>query len=203
MKLNKAEFCLVDNPFRAFLQSQYEAPVLRSLSSITNIDRALEIGCGNGYGTTIIRKLFHPRSIDAIDLDEKMIDLAQRRHQDKDTNFRVMDACRLDWPDNQFDAAFEFNSIHHIANWKDCLRELKRVLKPGGELILEELPRDTFESGLGKIWYRSFSHPTPEMFTAKEFTAYISDLGLVIEQYKEANPLGLLKHFFLVARKLA
>jgi ubiquinone/menaquinone biosynthesis C-methylase UbiE len=55
-----------------------------------------------------------------------------------------MDASKLDFPDNHFDAVFDFGIIHHIPNWKDCIQELKRVLKPNGEVILEELSIDTF-----------------------------------------------------------
>jgi ubiquinone/menaquinone biosynthesis C-methylase UbiE len=55
-----------------------------------------------------------------------------------------MDASKLDFPDGHFDAVFDFGIIHHIPNWKDCIQELKRVLKPNGEVILEELSIDTF-----------------------------------------------------------
>jgi methylase of polypeptide subunit release factors len=71
MKLNKIEFALMNNPIRAFIQEKHEIAVLRKMFSLANIENALEIGCGNGYGTKLIKKYFRPRRIDAVDLDEK------------------------------------------------------------------------------------------------------------------------------------
>jgi trans-aconitate methyltransferase len=78
MKLNKIEFLLMNNPIRALIQETHEVSVLRGMTSIGNIDRALEIGCGNGHGTKLIKRYFGPRRIDAVDLDEKMIEIAIR-----------------------------------------------------------------------------------------------------------------------------
>ncbi len=99
MKLNRIEFFLMNNPLRAFIQEKYEARILRAMSSIENIDRALEIGCGNGHGTTIIKKLFRPGNIVAIDLDQRMIDIARRNNQDSSVIYKVMDESKLDFPD--------------------------------------------------------------------------------------------------------
>ncbi len=66
MKLNKIEFLLINNPIRALIQKIHEMRVLRGLTSIGNIDRALEIGCGNGHDAKLIKKHFSPRCIDAI-----------------------------------------------------------------------------------------------------------------------------------------
>ena len=71
MKLNKTEFALMNNPIRAFIQEKHEIRVLRRMTPITNIGIALEIGCGNGYGTKLIKAYFCPSRIVAIDLDEK------------------------------------------------------------------------------------------------------------------------------------
>ena len=76
-----------------------------------------------------------------IDLDEKMIKKALKRDIQNAT-FDVMDASKLDFIDDQFNAVFDFGIIHHIPNWKECILELKRVLKNGGEIILEELSID-------------------------------------------------------------
>ena len=105
------------------------------MTSIVNIDRALEIGCGNGHGTRLIKKYFGPRLIDAVDLDEKMIEIAIRTNDDPSIHYKVMDASKLSFPDNAFDAIFDFGIIHHIPNWRDCISEMNRVLKNGGEAI--------------------------------------------------------------------
>ena len=127
---------------------------------------ALEIGCGIGSGTKIIKKLFSPKYVFAIDLDEKMIEIAQRRNRDKSVTYKVMDASKLDAPDSYFDAIFDFGIIHHIPNWKDCFKELKRVLKPNGEVILEDLSMDSFSKGIGKVWRKITAHPYQSMCSA-------------------------------------
>jgi len=201
MKLNHIEFILMNNPLRAFIQEKYEVNILRNMSSIKNIETALEIGCGNGNGTKLIKKYFLPKNIIAIDLDERMIEIAQKRNKDPRVTFKVMDASKLDFPDNCFDAVFDFCIIHHIPNWKDCIEEVKRVLKPKGEFILEEVSIETFTKGIGRLWRKLLDHPYDYMFTPKQFTDYLNQTGFEILNYKELNPLKLIRHFSLNAVK--
>lgn len=147
--MNKNEFWLMNNPARAFIQ-RFEARKLRKMSDLKEGKNILEIGCGQGVGTQLIKTYFKPQRIQAIDLDPKMIQRAKRRIKDSHVHFEVGDASQLRFKDNSFDAIFDFGIIHHIPNWRDCLKELYRVLKPGGQLIMEDLSIDTFQTRLGE-----------------------------------------------------
>jgi ubiquinone/menaquinone biosynthesis C-methylase UbiE len=201
MKTNKLEFIVMNSRIRAYIQERYELKILLSLTAKKNIQTVLEIGCGNGNGTKLIKKYFSPLNITAIDFDEKMIKIAQKLNKDPNTSFAVMDASNLDFPDNQFDAIFDFGIIHHIPNWKDCLKELKRVLKPNGELIIEDLSLDSFTKGTGRLWKLLSAHPYDFMYTQKEFTDFLKEIGFNIINFKESDPLKLVKFFSLNAIK--
>jgi ubiquinone/menaquinone biosynthesis C-methylase UbiE len=199
VKLNKLEFIAMNSPIRSVIQERYELRILRSMTLKRNIQSVLEIGCGNGNGTKLIKKYFSPDNITAIDLDERMIKIAQKRNKDSSVSFKIMDASNLDFPDKRFDAIFDFGIIHHIPNWKDCLVELKRVLLPNGELIIEDLSLDSFTKGTGKLWKILSDHPYESMYTAAEFTEFLKEIGFKIINYKESNPLKLVKFFSLNA----
>lgn len=201
MKLNWIEFSLMNNWLRGYIQEQHEIRILRQMSSIKDIETALEIGCGNGNGAKLIDKFFSPKEIIAIDLDEKMIELAQKHYRDTNRTFEVMDASKLNFPDNRFDAVFDFGIIHHIPNWRKCVRELGRVLKPNGELILEELSIESFSTGIGKLWRKMLTHPYEDMYTVQEFVTFLNQSHFEVLKFKELNPLKLLRHFLLIAKK--
>lgn len=188
---------VMNNPLRALIQEKYELRILRNMSSIHAIGQSLEIGCGNGNGTRLIKKYFSPNNITAIDLDDKMIAIAKSRNKDTSIVFRVMDASKLEFPDNQFDAIFDFGIIHHIPNWKECIRELRRVLKPGGKIIIEDLSRETFTKGIGRLWRILSDHPYESMYTAGEFNDYLMESGFKILNYKQSNPFRLIRFFSL------
>ena len=199
MKLNYLEFLLVNNPIRAYVQEKYELPILMSMVGSKTFDAVLEIGCGNGNGTKLIRKYFNTRHITAIDLDEKMIQIAQETVVDESTVFQVMDASKLDFPNESFDAIFDFSSIHHIPNWKNCIEELKRVLKVGGKLILEEFSIDTFSGFPGRLYRSLLTHPYEQMFSTEEIAQHIENVGFKIDNIKKLNPFKMVPHFFLLA----
>jgi len=201
MKLNMIEFLLMNNPIRGYLQEIHEVKILRQMTSISAIGHALEIGCGNGNGTRLIKKYFDPQKITAVDIDDRMIEIAKRKNIDSSVKHKVMDASKLDFTNDTIDAIFDFGIIHHIPNWKDCISEIKRVLKPGGEVILEELSIDSFHTLSGRIWRILLDHPYDEMFSTKEFVDELELHGFVINGFKESYPLRLFKHFSLVATK--
>lgn len=201
MKLNPFEYRIVNNPIRALIQEYVETREMRKNSNLGEGKRILEIGCGNGTGTKLIKKYFKPGEIEAIDLDPKMIALAEKNNKDPKTRFRVGDASQLPYPDNSFDAVFDYGIIHHIADWQTALKELKRVVKPRGTLILEDLSKETFQTRFGRHFRKHVDHPYQEMHTQKEFREQLQKLGLKINYEKTHHPLHLLRYFLIIAEK--
>jgi ubiquinone/menaquinone biosynthesis C-methylase UbiE len=201
MKLNPFECRIVNNPVRALIQEYIETREMRKHSSLPEGGRVLEVGCGNGTGTRLIKKYFKPEEIEAVDLDLRMIEIAVRNNKDPETRFRVADASKLPYPDNSFDAVFDYGIIHHIPNWRDCLRELHRVTKPGGTLILEDLSKETFQTRFGRHFRKYVDHPYEEMHTQEDFREQLQKLGLKITYEKIHHPLYTLRYFIIIARK--
>lgn len=201
MLMNYTEFWSMNNPVRGFIQEFVEVKKLRALSKLSENKEILEIGCGNGKGTKLIKKYFHAKKIVAIDLDERMIRQANRGKKDASISFEVGDAAKLSYAANSFDAVFDFGIIHHIPNWKDCLKELRRVLKPDGELLLEDLSIETFGTPFGKIMRSILAHPYDSMYKKDEFIEYLETLGFKVKRHESHYPVGLMKYFVVIAVK--
>jgi len=92
-------------------------------------------------GTGLDIPTFPPgRTITALDISPKMLEVAQARIDayDGTINARVMDVHDMDFPDNSFDQVFTSCTFCSVPNPVDGLVQLKRVLKPGGELYMFE-----------------------------------------------------------------
>jgi ubiquinone/menaquinone biosynthesis C-methylase UbiE len=200
MLLNKNEFFVMSNPFWGWIQELIVLKVLRQQISLRKGKVVLEIGCGNGNGTKLIKKYFKPKEIYGIDLDPKMIEIAQKKQKAEGVFFTVGDAAKLPYKDQMFDAVFDFGVIHHIAAWKECLKEVKRVLKPGGQLIIEDVSIETFENPLGRFFRKFFNHPYGTMYKRGEFFGFLEHQGWHITSRKVLNPVGF-EYFIVVAAK--
>jgi ubiquinone/menaquinone biosynthesis C-methylase UbiE len=184
--MNKIEFWLMNNPIRA-LSQRYEAKRMKVMTGFRGGD-VLEIGCGQGTGTLLIDRLFSPKKITAMDLDEKMIRRAKRRVHLKHVQFQKGDATNLDFKNNQFDAVFDFGILHHIPNWKVALKEVHRVLKPKGQFILEDLSIESFRLPvIGWLLRVLLDHPYGEMYLREEFFEFVGKNGFKVIAQKE-NP---------------
>ncbi|HYI09844.1 MAG TPA: class I SAM-dependent methyltransferase [Thermoanaerobaculia bacterium] len=139
--------------------------------------RVLEIGCGSGYGATVIKRRFNVAKLMASDLDPQLIARARARVRDAAVSFEIADACNLACPDDTYDAIFDFGVIHHIPNWRECLRELRRVVKPGGKLFLIDTPIESYSTFVGWITRICTSHPYDTMFSENEFVSCLGELG--------------------------
>lgn len=166
-----------------------------------SLGRVLDIGCGEGEGTKNILRYWRPQSIDAIDLDQKMIVRAKRRIKSKRVSFRVGDAANLSFAKaNSYDAIFDFAIIHHIPNWQDCLKELHRVLKPGGYLHIEDASIESFtETVFGRFLQGLLDHPYDQMYSKGTFEAELQRIGFAELESAEVKPIHL---FFKVMQKV-
>ena len=93
----------------------------------------LEIGSGEGYGI----KELSPKSQKYIAIDKFETEIDSSKHQDSDIEFLQMNVPPLtDIDDNSIDFVVTFQVIEHIKNDKEFVKEIFRVLKKGGKLIL-------------------------------------------------------------------
>lgn len=115
---------------------------LLSLLQPTPGERILEIGPGTGYYTLDVAPRLSPRGqLDVLDIQQEMLDdLRQRRAALGIDNVKETrgDASQLPYPDAAFDAAFLVATLGEIPDKAGALREIRRVLKPGGRLIVGE-----------------------------------------------------------------
>ncbi|MBM2820501.1 MAG: hypothetical protein HW405_261 [Candidatus Berkelbacteria bacterium] len=95
----------------------------------------LDIGCGAGYGSyKLIRA--GAKKVYGVDIIANSIEYCQTHHFNPGLFFKQGDITRLDFDDNFFDQICAFEVIEHIKNYEKAVSELRRVLKPGGLLII-------------------------------------------------------------------
>ena len=104
----------------------------------------LEVGCGLGTDGAQFAKA--GARYTGIDLTDAAVGLAKRRFElfDLPGTFRVADAERLDFPDNSFDLVYSHGVLHHTPDTAAAVREIHRVLRPGGKAVVMLYHRDSY-----------------------------------------------------------
>jgi ubiquinone/menaquinone biosynthesis C-methylase UbiE len=177
VRLNAIETALMNNPVRAAIQRRFEAERLLAMGGRMRGGRALEVGCGRGVGVALILDLFGAGEVDAFDLDPRMVERARARLQRRGEKIHlwVGDATAITAPDAHYDAVFDFGIVHHVPDWRAALKEIRRVLRPGGRLYAEEV----FERFLADpLWRRLLEHPQEDRFDAARFERGLEEAGL-------------------------
>lgn len=90
----------------------------------------LDIGCSTGYLTTTYSSVF--TNVTGLDIDEKAIQHAQCENSSEHIKFQVGDSMNINFPENSFDAITCTHIYEHVPNSTQLLKEIYRVLKPGG-----------------------------------------------------------------------
>src|SRR5436190_22055032 len=114
MKLNWLGRATMNNAARSWGQ-HYAAAWLERLGGRVEGGRVLEVGCGRGVGVQIILQRFGAASVEAIDLDPKMVECARRRLAAYDptrVRLSVGHLTCVQAGDATFDAVFDFGAMH-------------------------------------------------------------------------------------------
>ena len=109
-------------------------------------ERILEVGPGTGYYTLDVAEWVNPDGeVEILDLQQEMLDHTMRRAGERglvNVTPTQSDATSMPYEDGTFDAAYLVTVLGEIPDQDAALRELARVLKPGGRLVVGELLGD-------------------------------------------------------------
>ncbi len=127
--------------YEALWQSQL-APAQEKLigcAALSPGERVLDLACGTGLVSFAAAQAVGPHgSVIGVDLSGRMIDAAWQRAREKslgNVSFARMDAEQLDLPDGSFDVALCSLGFMYMPEPEQALREMRRVLRPGGRLV--------------------------------------------------------------------
>jgi len=121
-------------------------------------ERLLEVGPGTGYYTFELASAVGEGSVEVFDIQQEMLDhvMAQAaRRGAANVHPRRGDAQALPYEDASFDAAVLVTVLGEIPDQRQALREIARVLRPGGRLVVGELFGDPHMVTSGKLRERA------------------------------------------------
>jgi ubiquinone/menaquinone biosynthesis C-methylase UbiE len=112
----------------------------------------LDVGCGPGNITADLASRLGDGPVTGVDLSEEVIEMARSQYDSETTpnlSFEVGNVYELDFPNKSFDVVYAHQVLQHLARPVDALKEMRRVLKPGGTLAV----RDADYGGF--VWWPS------------------------------------------------
>ena len=166
---NPAEHCLRLMHLRAYDEAVGHA---------TGRD-VLDVGCNTGYGT--VRFAPVAGRVVGVDVSPRAIDAARQRSLDGRPEFVLTSGFELPFPDDSFDLVTSFQVLEHVPDPLAYLREIERVARPGGTVILATPNAATrLDPGMTP-WNRFHVHE----YLADELRA------LLLEVFPDVSVLGM------------
>jgi len=159
-----------------------------NLDQLPSSSTLLDVGCGIGGSSRILAKDYN-FDVTAVTISPQQVKRAQELTPiNVDAKFQVDDAMNLSFPDSSFDVVWSIEAGPHMPNKAIFARELLRVLKPGGILVVADwnqrddrtIPLDFWEKPVLRQLLNQWSHPA--FSSIEEFAELLSETGLASGQ---------------------
>jgi len=186
---SKGAGTLLGNFVKDFKQAKFDfVDEMMKWSGATDPKRVLDCGCGIGGTTRHLAKKFPGAELTGITLSPSQVRRATELAAERgisNTEFKVMNALAMDFPDNTFDLVWACESGEHMPDKRAYVKEMVRVLKPGGTLAIatwcqrEETASTPFseeEKEQLKFLYEEWAHPY--FISKEEYGRIAADEGM-------------------------
>lgn len=121
--------------------NRYSLQLYHYLVSILDVTGAemLEVGSGRGGGAKYINEYLGPKKITGLDIAHNAVRLANKNHSSEGLQFVQGNAENLPFDDESFDVVMNVESCHAYGSVPAFLKEVKRVLRPGGYFLCTDM----------------------------------------------------------------
>jgi len=143
---------------------------LKSSASIPPQAAVLDIGCGTGQFERLVL-LDHPEQrMVGVDLSEKMLEIAQQKCQAyPNVTFCIASASALPFLGHSFDVVVSASALHYFDRPEVSLAEMRRVVKPGGSVVILDWCKDYLLCRLFDIVLKLIEPAYQRCYTQREF----------------------------------
>lgn len=156
-----------------------------------SFESLLDVGCGTGKVLSLIKDKFNTK-VSGIDLSEGMVEKAKELLGES-ADLKVGDSENLLWEDDTFDVIICNASFHHYPNPIAVLKEMKRVLKPDGRVIIADPWCPNPIRLLINLLLPLINSGDVKMYSGNEMTKMLENCGFV------SIDVELLRNFFFIA----
>jgi 2-polyprenyl-3-methyl-5-hydroxy-6-metoxy-1,4-benzoquinol methylase len=140
--------------FKRVADYRYEVqPWMHKFFDFENYKGAKVLEIGVGHGTDLLQFGKAGAECYGVDITKAHLELAQKNFELNGipVHLRETDGIDLGYPDRTFDVVYSFGVIHHIPEADQVLKEVARVLKPGGKVMLSVYNRNSAHYICSKI----------------------------------------------------
>ena len=109
--------------------------------------KVLDIACGEGYGSHLLAET--AEMVQGVDIDEIVIAKAKNKYAGRNLSFVAGSVEKIPFETSSFDVVVSFETLEHISAHDIMLGELKRVLKPGGILLISTPDKKSYSDKPG------------------------------------------------------
>lgn len=139
-----SEYDKLNHIMSAGVDKTWRSRALKYIVEKDKVQRILDIACGTGdFSVAIARKAHKETTVQGLDLSEGMLDVMARKVEQLGMSHQISgekgDCEHMRFDDDSFDRATIAFGIRNFEHREECLREILRVLKPGGKLVILEL----------------------------------------------------------------
>jgi len=120
-----------DEAGRAFVQLYHHVGESAGLAG----KEVLDVSSGRGGGTSFMAKYMQPQLIIGVDRSERAVNYSARKHRRPNLAYCAGDAEALPFGDESFDVVVNVEASHCYGSMVGFLREVRRVLRPGGDFV--------------------------------------------------------------------
>jgi len=154
--------------------------------------KVLDIACGEGYGANLLAK--QALQVIAVDIDAPTIEKAVIKYPVSNINFKTGSVLQIPAEDSSFDIITCFETLEHITEHDKMLAELKRVLAPGGIVLISTPEKLNYSDASGyknpfhkkELYGNEFKELLSRYFSNRTFYTQSSVAGSLL-QHESSN----------------